>query len=192
METPKDNIYAATEVNLLVEENGPEFYVVATRKFWILNISTLGLYSIYWFYENWRLYKKSTGESVWPVPRAIFSIFFAHRLCEIINTRILRKGIDYTWPWKGAATTFVFFAIIGSICDRLAGKDVGSPFTDLVSVVILPVTSWALWRIQMAINVACEDPTGESNHRLTAANVVWIIIGTLVWLLFFIGVFAMD
>jgi hypothetical protein len=83
-----DNVYAAPTSNLnapRTQENGM-FYVVSERKFYLLFIATLGMYSVYWFYQNWATYKagssygSSDAASIWPLGRTILAIFFVHAL----------------------------------------------------------------------------------------------------------------
>ena len=72
----EENFYRApTAVVADLEIEAPKFYVVSTLKFWVMMITTLGIYRVYWSYKHWALYKAKTGQSMWPVMRAIFSIF---------------------------------------------------------------------------------------------------------------------
>lgn len=44
-----------------------------------------------------------------------------------------------------------------------------------------------LLRIQRAANAACGDPAGESNRRLTLANLAWLAFGCLLWAMILLG-----
>ena len=43
---------------------------------------------------------------------------------------------------------------------------------------------------QKAANSAAGDPQGESNNTLTAANIVWMVVGVLLWLLVLLGLYV--
>ncbi len=164
-----------------------DFYVVSSKKFLILYLVTLGIYGRYWVYKNWKIHKDRTGADVWPIPRAIFPIFFMHSLGALVDQKLRlqgnRNGFEYGWP----SLAFVIATVAGNICDRLSVKSIGEPVTDLAVFVLLPITCWALWTFQKVINAACGQPNGESNDKLTGANYVWIIFGLLFWVLLIIG-----
>ena len=90
-----DNIYAPPQVPLETRSAErpalPPFYVVSLRKLVLLSIATVGLYSLYWFWRHWKLHKLDRKLDIWPVPRAIFAIFFAHGLNE--------KSLVSNVPW---------------------------------------------------------------------------------------------
>jgi len=71
--------------------------------------------------------------------------------------------------------------------DRLSAKDIGSPYTDIASLAVLPILYFTLLTPQKAINMSQNDPTGSDNNRITAANFGWIFIGVLLWILGIIG-----
>lgn len=166
------------------------FYVVAPRKFLLLMIGTFGLYSIYWFYENWALLNRK-HKAYWPVARGIFSIFFAHSLFAEVD-RVIR-GSDpprkFSWSPSTLATIYVVSSLISNICDRLSMKDIGSPVTDLLPLAMLVPTVLVLYRAQHAINFAEGDPDGARNRTLTAANIFWLVLGAVWWLLILVGTY---
>ena len=45
----------------------PVPYLISTTRIIILNILSLGLYTIYWLYKTWQQYRDHTGEQVFPV-----------------------------------------------------------------------------------------------------------------------------
>jgi hypothetical protein len=51
------------------------FYSVSTSKLKNLYLFTLGLYSIYWFYKNWKLQQPFISKRISPTLRSIFPIF---------------------------------------------------------------------------------------------------------------------
>lgn len=178
-----DELYAPPAARLedssLAQEQRSEFYVVALRKFVLLYVLTLGLYSIYWFYRNWNLYRHFHKVKLWPVPRSIFQIFFVHRLFESVDARLGRAGQRHDWNARTQATAYVILSIATYLADRM---DPGTYMP--VSMLILAasfVTIFPLLAAQRAINLAEGDPTGSTNAELSGANIAWMIAGGLLW-----------
>ena len=167
-----------------------EFYVVSIPKFSILFFSTLGIYGIYWFYANWKQYKQVSGESIWPAPRALFNIFFTHSLFTKIQDSLDKEGITFAWNPSITATIYVILAILSNILDRLSINEVGTPYTDTLSLLALPAIYYTLLIPQKAVNIGANDPGGSINSSYSAANYLWIGAGALLWLLTIVGFLA--
>jgi len=187
------NIYEAPTANLSDEpgadSGAAKFYVVSPLKFALLYTFTFGFYQLYWFYKNWSRYKAHTQESLWPVPRAIFTIFFAHSLFRNVNDTIEAEGRDHSWDPGALATWYVMAQIANRILDRLPDS-ADKLVVPLELVIMLPVVGTILYFAQRAINVACGDPAGASNSRLTWANYLWLIAGFVILVLILLGIYA--
>lgn len=176
----------------------PRFYVVSRKKLAVLFMATVGLYSVYWFYKNWSNYKQRAVEdakvdrSIWPVPRGIFAIFFTHALFQDIKYHGRDKAALARWDNKALATKLVATMIVSNIVDRLSYRGIGSPFTDIASLLILVPLLTQFLNAQQMINAACDDPDGESNSRFTEANYAWIVVGVLYWSVIFIAAFMPE
>lgn len=171
----------------------PTFYVVSRRKLAILFLATFGLYVVYWFYRNWSNYKHSNSKgfnvdrAIWPVARGIFSIFFTHALFGEIKAYGRDKEALDGWDNESLATQLVLFTIAWNVLDRLSARSIGSPYTDIASLLIMAPVLGLLFSAQRMINIGCDDPAGESNSRLTPANYLWIALGLVVWALVILG-----
>lgn len=163
------------------------FYVVSARKFALLFLATVGLYQLYWFCRHWQQYRVHTGERLWPVARAVFSIFFTHALAGTIDDTIRRSVHRHAWSPSLIATIFVILQIASNVLDRMAWRSIGYPVTDVLSLLILLPLGAVLWSIQSAANTACGDPNGAANARLSGANYAWIAFGALLWVMVGIG-----
>ncbi|KZN47030.1 hypothetical protein [Pseudoalteromonas luteoviolacea] len=163
------------------------FYIVSARKLWTLNLMTFGFYSVYWFYEHWSEYKKSSGEDIWPIARGIFSIFFAHSLFSLFETKHEINCKKKPSRIIHFATVFVLISILGNILGRLADKGIGLPLSAYAMYVTLFVASFCLYKAQTLVNLASSDPSGSANDRFTLLNFVWIFIGLVFWFLVLIG-----
>jgi hypothetical protein len=161
---------------------GTKFYVVSPRKFTILFFATVGLYTYYWFYANWREFRRATGERIWPIPRAIFSIFFAHSLYHKIQARLDEREEKFTWSPGGLATAYVVLSIVSNIFDRMSMKDIFTPYSDILGLFLLPALYYTLMMPQKAVNLAERDAAGTVNDRMTGANYFWIVLGVILWL----------
>ncbi|MGH1487202.1 MAG: hypothetical protein ACRBCI_13395 [Cellvibrionaceae bacterium] len=184
-----DNIYKAPEANLVSsnDEANAQFYIVSIKKFTILFFATVGMYPIYWFYKNWKLQKERHDLSIWPVARGIFSIFYAHTLFNKIDSVLQQKQKVFEWSAGAVATSYVVLTVVSTLMSQLASKEIGSPYTDILSIAALPVLYVILLKAQKAINLSQNDPEGEANNQLTGANIVWIFIGLLLWALIILG-----
>ncbi|MBC3933334.1 hypothetical protein [Undibacterium curvum] len=147
-----------------------------------MTLATMGLYATYWFYRNWRAYRESTGDNIWPVARAIFSIFFTHALLrEIADSRPQLQQLR-GWNHRFQAHMIVLLTILMRIFDRMAGKGIGVPVTDLLSLALLIPFTMFLVQVQSNVNLAMRDPEGQRNARFGVANVIWIALGILLWM----------
>ena len=185
-----DNVYEPPKSEL-IEESDPtsrSFYVVSRKKLLVLYLSTLGLYAIYWFYANWQRFRTNSDQkNLWPIPRAIFYIFFTHSLFNWIDSRLKMQNIEFNWAPKILATVFVIITIASNLIDRMAYQQYGSPYTDFASLALLPITLAVLMKAQKAINLGQGDPDGDTNSRFTVYNYLWILLGIILWLLILFG-----
>ncbi|AWF83088.1 hypothetical protein BTJ40_20935 [Microbulbifer sp. A4B17] len=184
------NIYSAPESELdIVSEGEAQFYVVSPTKFWVMSLGTMGLYSVYWFYRHWSEYRRVSGEDMWPVMRAIFSIFFTHSLFSRIQSRIEEAGLDYRWAPGLWATFYVVFAIAGSVADRVSYYSDEISLIDLISILLLPLMLWPLYEGQKAANTVNGDISGRANSKFTPWNLIWLAIGAVLWAFVIFGIY---
>jgi hypothetical protein len=186
------NLYAppqAAVVDIALVRDDP-FYVVAPVKCMALFFATLGLYAFYWFWRHWSLQKRRYGLDLWPVPRAVFYVFFTHRLFREIDVRLKRVDARDRWSPEAMAWLFVMFAVTGNVLDRLAQAQIGFPIVDALALLTLLPMAYALLQAQRAANSVCGDPKGDGNRYFTAANYLWLIFGFALWALIAIAMLA--
>ncbi|MGO1070763.1 hypothetical protein [Lysobacter sp. CA199] len=185
------NLYAPP-ASQVVDAPGPvdrsrEFYVVSARKFCLLFFFTFSLYQLYWFYAHWSRYGNAHRLNLWPVPRSLFSLLFAHSLANRIDGSLRVADRRFDWTPALPATVYVIAQLISNVIDYLPWPEASTAYVDAITLSMILPTGLALLRIQRAANAACGDPQGESNHRLTPANYVWLAIGVVVWGLIVLG-----
>ncbi|PCK08822.1 MAG: hypothetical protein COA42_07410 [Alteromonadaceae bacterium] len=178
-----------SELSEIEKSEGTEFYVVSIKKFTILFMATFGIYAVYWFYRNWRQYKNKNGDNIWPVARGMFSIFFAHSLFERIDGSLEKRSLVYKWYPSSYASFYVIIVIAGRIVDKLSDKSIGSPYTDVISILTIPIVCYILAKVQGAINLSQDDMNGSSNSNFTLPNYLWCAPGAILWFLVFLGLF---
>lgn len=181
---------ASIDTESQVYLNEMEFYVVSLRKFLILFLGTFGMYTVYWFFKHWSLYKKSANEDMWPVMRGIFSIFFTHSLFSLFEMKYQNKTGEAPRSINYLATIYVVFAIGCQICSNLSENGHGNPITFYLSLLIFPVSCWVLYQAQSLANYSGEDVKGESNNKLTGLNYLWLALGAVFWFLVLLGWYA--
>lgn len=178
----------ASNVELpVVESLSADYYVVAQKKFFILFLLTFGLYQFYWVYRNWNLYRLKTGENIWPVLRAIFSVFFYHSLFRKVQEKIQSSGRSFDWTPGTLATLTVILLLVINVADRVSMKTSQVSAADFVPMLLLLPRAVVLWKAQLAINFACHDAKGDSNARLTGLNYFWMVGGAMLLLMVVVG-----
>lgn len=187
----EDNIYSpptAVVADAPVAIQAQKFYAVSPLKFWVLMMVTLGIYRLYWFYKHWSNYKRVTGESMWPVMRSIFSVFFTHALFREIEAEIGRVRSRHDWNGVAWATLYVVATVGENVIDRVERFGCMSlAASSGISMLILIAAVFAAYQGQRAANAAIGDPEGRSNARFTIANWCWIVFGLLFWSMALIG-----
>lgn len=182
-----NNVYAPPQANLVVDgAESDMFYVVSKRKFWVLFVATVGMYQLYWFYAHWKQYRQATQEKLWPIPRAIFAIFFAHALFDHIYQRAQQVDTRLSASLKGMATLYVVLTLITNLGDRILIPMMGEIAT-LITMILIPLVGWPLMKAQHYANAVCGDPQGLKNNTFTAVNYIWIVFGVLLWALVIMG-----
>ena len=108
-------------------------YVTPISRLVGLNLLTLGLYSLYWFYRHWRAQKQAYGLDISPVARSVLSILYVHQLFRAIDREARDSGLKPSWDPNARATTYVLLLIVSRLVarwgpDELAGTVVTVAF----------------------------------------------------------------
>ncbi|HMU67287.1 MAG TPA: hypothetical protein PKE57_09080 [Cellvibrionaceae bacterium] len=188
-----ENIYTPPKAEPLPshqQANQPYFYVVANKKCMVLFLGTVGMYMVYWMYKNWSLFKAATGESVMPVMRGIFSVFFTHSLFNAVQTKLEEDSRKVEWDPNALATGLVILVVLSNVLSMVGNRVFHVSILDYVSFVLLIPIGLQMLKAQRAINIACGDEAGASNDRFTTANILWLLFGALFWVLIIIGIFV--
>jgi hypothetical protein len=166
-------------VSATSEQGTPEFFPVSLTKLFVMSTVTFGLYEIYWFYKNWRLVKNQEGTNIVPALRAIFCVFFCYWLFERIE-----GDADEQKTVSIHASVLTAGWIIMNLLWRLPEPYLLIGLTQ--PLFLLPA--------QRAVNALNQKlvPGHSPNNHFSAWNIVAIAIGSLAWILVFIGLFYLP
>ena len=142
---------------------GPSWFAVGPGKLIAMSVVTLGLYQLYWFYQQWRRVRDG-GENVSVVARSLFGVLFSYSLFR----RVIASAPDAA-PAAGAGALAVLYGLL-CISSRLP-----LPFAAIALLSVLPLA--AIQRIASAV-AEHDFPAADPNRRLTAANWVAVVAGS--------------
>ncbi|MFV9615408.1 MAG: hypothetical protein ACNYZG_05590 [Gammaproteobacteria bacterium] len=177
------------------DTNETPFFPVSEGKLITLYILSFGLYGIYWFQQNWKRQQPMMDKKIYPVWRAIFSIFFTHSLFKRINQQAVHLPQQHQFNANALATFFVAAIVVSNVIDRLsintdmAGNMINSTLI-ITSIILFLCSAYPLAKVQATINRINNDMLGYLNHKYSVWNVVLIILGTVSWLMLAMGLLA--
>ena len=153
----------------------PQFYQVASWKLVVMSFATLGFYVLYWSYEHWRIVRMRERSDIWPVPRAIFSVFYVYGLFNRIRADGMARQLSNPPAAGPLAVAWILFSLAWRLPGALA-------FLGMVSwLVLIPIQDYAS-RINAQVT-----PNAPRNDRLTWLNWVAVVVAILFWALVLIG-----
>lgn len=170
----------------------PVFFPVSEGKLMAMYILSFGLYGVFWFYKNWKLQQKLMDKKIYPVWRAIFSIFFTHALFKRIDQQAAHLEQRHKFNATALATFFVFAVIASNILDRLAVNTnmlngISNNTVIMISLALFFLSTYPLVKVQATINRINNDMLGYLNHKYSLANYALMTIGTVLWFLVALG-----
>ena len=177
------------------ENSDIRFFPVSEGKLITMYIVSFGMYSIYWFYKNWKLQQASMDKKISPVWRSIFWIFFTHALFRRIDQQAVHLDKKHRFNANTLATLFVAAIIVSNILDQLTQLTVSADMFGAVSLNGIMVTSLILFflsvyplaRVLASVNRINNDILGYLNHKYSFWNYLLIVTGIILWLLFALG-----
>nr|WP_314564107.1 hypothetical protein [uncultured Pseudomonas sp.] len=186
-----DNIYAppTAELSEAVKPSA-EFYVISPNKLLVLSLLSFGLYTYVWAYKNWSLYKKANQADILPLARALFFIFFIHKLYRLAHRRVVESGRKFDFDFEQWATVFVVVTVGANVFDALAARVEGLFAYKSLTLLAIPLCAYILQQAQGLINFAAGDAKGLSNARFNPWNYLVIVPGLIMWCLTFLGLWA--
>lgn len=186
-----DNQITTDTSDTLHNKQGIPFFHVSINKLIIMSVVTMGLYTLYWFYKQWKEIKIYYQLDIWPIPRAIFALFFTHSLFRYIDGYLDENQREYKWQGSSSATLYVWIIIL-SFFTNYFSENFEMPLFWIITLMaislllnllaIIPIV-----RAQKVINFILLPFGALNNNQITGANIFWLLIGVLSW-----GLIAMS
>lgn len=153
------------------------FFAVSATKLTVMFVGTFGIYGVYWFYRHWKAVRARTGEGLYPVARAVFSVFFCYSLFRRI--RDFRSDLPSSSLAAGPLAVAWF---VLSLLWNLPGPLMLVGYAGL----------FPLLRVQAAANTINAEtaPGHDPNSRFSAGNWVAILLGIAFQALALLGMSA--
>ena len=148
------------------------WFPVGVRKLAVMCIGTLGLYQVYWFYEQWRHSAAQEDEDLWPWARAVFGVLFCFPLFDRMTEWARERGVEIKDSALLLAAAFVVF----TFAQRLPG-----PWALVTLLTALPLLA-AQARVNAAPGMR-DLPQALRNERLSRVNLLGVLLGVFaIWL----------
>ena len=168
---------------------------VSGGKLITLYILSFGLYGVYWFYKNWKLQEPKMDKKIYPVWRAIFSIFFTHSLFKRIDQSASHLEKQHKFNASALATFFVAAIVVSNILDSLASNsgallNASSNSIIIISLALFLASTYPMVKVQATVNRINNDMLGYLNHKYSLWNYVLITLGVLIWIMIALGLLA--
>ncbi|WP_269790382.1 hypothetical protein [Stenotrophomonas sp. Iso1] len=185
--TPPEITAASTRAPAPVEheEVYPELFAPSTGKLILMSLTTFGLYTLYWFYRNWRAIAEHEGESLWPFWRAVFAPLWVFSGFSRLNGYASSRRRQLAFPPVMLALIYFLINFAGNLSvffPRVVGRN-SWVISLLVFLPLLPVNSlMRRYRQSLRMGTAYQD-------RLTVWHVLVIVFGGLLLLMALAGMF---
>lgn len=181
------NIYATPSSELdtgaeVTNKDQALFYTVSPMKMAILCFVSLNLYSLFWFFWNWRLQKRNGNVDCIPFLRAIFSVFFTHSLFATISeTASIKQIPNSSSKAMLLATLYVALVIASNVISRIDPSLENATWFYAVYLGVTLAHIYPLYSMQLLVNQINDDPKGLDNNSMTWINWIFILLGGVVW-----------
>lgn len=113
-------------------ESQAVFYPVSLVKFTVLGLVTVGLYSLYWFYQNWSYIKRITTQQMLPFWRAFFHALWFYPLV----TRVTAEAKNQQQTMPGGRLVWGLVALVYLLAVVAAQRDSYTYLAFLITIAI--------------------------------------------------------
>lgn len=149
-------------------------FSVGLTKLIVMNVATLGIYSIYWQYKHWQIIKEREDSEILPLLRALFAPIYYYFLLGKINKAAEERGLIARSPQITLTLVYVLLFLsnifIGSISLELDLLVWFVQFLMVPFLVILPQS------VAEKVNKS-SIPKYKVNARFSELNWLAIVLG---------------
>jgi hypothetical protein len=167
----------ANQALLRASASHPPYFAVGPLKFCLMSVTTLGIYELYWFYQNWKIVREVEQVDISPFWRAFFAPFWTFSLGDrfAAHANVAAAPIVLPMPWLGVAYLLLSLSV-----------NLPDPwwlFSMLSFVPILPFDA-------AARRLNGKGRLAEPTHGVfSTLNIIWLGIGAILLILVLIGAF---
>ena len=167
---------------------GHAFFSVSIKKLCLLYFFTFGIYTLVFFYQNWKLQKLKWSLKVSPVLRSVFAIFFVHSLFSRMTSSAEAKNTEHIPNLSLQATVYVVSSVASGVISNFAETEPTYPALGVASLILLFVALYPLCVAQKLVFKINDDKDGVSNSTFSLTNWIFIVLGALLWLTAIAGI----
>ena len=160
-----------------VPEAAQPFFAVSVTKLIVLSLCTLGLYQVYWFYQNWKRIHAREDVAMLPLARAIFCIFYCYAAFRRIRDFRTQRGANTSLAAGELAAGWIIFTLLANIPEPYF-------LLSLLAVGFMAPVQATVQQINAEV-----APTSDQNRHFTAINWATVFIGGIFLLMAIVGSF---
>lgn len=157
----------------------PIYFPVSLTKFIVMHFCTVGMYQLYWFYENWKLIVEREQSDASPFWKTFFMFIYCYTLFEKVRSSAAALKIAHSISVHILATGWILLSTLWLLPDPYG-------LVALLSIVFLIPVQQAANRVNESL-----APGHDRNERFTALNMVAVVIGGLLLVSVVIGTFVL-
>jgi hypothetical protein len=174
-----DTHSAVTAVGPSASDSKPIYFPVSLTKFVVMHFCTVGLYQVYWFYENWKLILEREQSDASPFWRTSFMFIYCYALFEKVRSSAASLKMGHSISVQVLATGWILLSTLWILPDPYG-------LVALLSILFLIPVQQAANRVNESL-----VPGHDRNERFTAWNKVAVVVGGLLFILVVIGSFVL-
>ncbi len=166
----------------------PPFEAFPVWKIALMMPLTFGLYAIYWMYRQ-HTRRAGRGADIWPSARALFHLFFVHRLMDDVRVEAEQADLEPPETWW-IATAYVIVLLVENLYSRATANVVLGLVGDfLLPLLFVALRTFFLIQAQQAIDRVLDHvaPDRDRGGRLGAGFLLTLAVFSSLWALGLLG-----
>lgn len=171
--------HSAAAVIPSTSDSNPIYFPVSLTKFVVMHFCTVGMYQLYWFYENWKLILERDQSDASPFWKTFFMFIYCYTLFEKVRSSAAALKVAHSISVQILATGWILLSTLWLLPDPYG-------LVALLSIVFLIPVQQAANRVNESLM-----PGHDRNERFTALNMVAVVIGGLLLVSVVIGAFVL-